>query len=94
MELKVPSGEFSFQELSAVADAVDVGARFADAGAVGFADAVDAGFADALVAGFADALVAGAAGFADVGAVGFADAFVAGASSRAPAMTVVISRII
>ena len=68
MELRVPSGEFSFQELSAVADAVD--------------------------AGFADALVAGAAGFADAGAVGFADAVVAGASSRAPAMTVVISRII
>ena len=60
MELRVPSGELIFQELSAVADAVDVGA---------------AGFADAFVAGFADALVAGA-------------------SSRAPAMTVVISRII
>ena len=68
VELKVPSGELIFQKLSAVADAVDVGAvGFADAGAVGFADAVDAGFADA---------------------------FVAGASSRAPAMTVVISRII
>ena len=68
VELKVPSGELNFQELSVVADAVDVGAAgFADAGAVGFADAVDAGFADALVAG---------------------------ASRRAPAMTVVISRII
>ena len=60
MEFRVPSGELSFQELSAVADAVDVGA----------------------------------AGFADAGAVGFADAVDAGASSRAPAMTVVISRII